>query len=207
MEQPTASGFPTAPIPFRNHTALLLCAALPYLTPSFRHSVELALKFLEFTETLRLFREFHSCGRPVFSANKDSNTDNSGFFHMLGTYITDLEGLLTSLSAVSTGDEKELIGMFLNLIRARNFYETYGDLLKSQFTDTNGLANLFSGLDGFGSFEGMFSSKTEPSGSDIRSTPDEAPNAPAFPANLSSMLNQEQKETLELLKSLVSDES
>ena len=185
MEQAKEPGLSSMPIPFRNHTALLLSAALPFLTPSFRHSVELALKFLEFTETLRLFREFHGLNKPDFPTGHYPGSDTPGAFHMLDLYITDLEGLLASLSSVCTGGEKELIDMFLNLIRARRFYETYGDLLKSQFTDTGGLSSLFSGLNGFGGFD----------------------TYPSAPSNLSSMLNEEQKETLELLKSLVSDES
>ena len=185
MEQTKEPGVSSMPIPFRNHTALLLSAALPFLAPSFRHSVELALKFLEFTETLRLFREFHSLNKPDFPTGNYPYSDTTGVFPMLDLYITDLEGLLTSLSSVCTGGEKELIDMFLNLIRARKFYETYGDLLKSQFADSGGLSKLFSGLGGFGGFDSFNSG----------------------PANLSSMLNEEQKETLELLKSLVSDES
>lgn len=187
MDQNKDQDFSSTPIPFRNHTALLLGVALPYLQPSFRHPVELALKFLEFTETLRLFQEFHMQNSfSSFSQQTATPADNSGFFGFIGRYITDLEGLLVSLSRICTGDEKELIGMFLNLIRARNFYDMYGDLLKSQFADAGGLANLFSG---FGS----------PSDAPL-------PSSPPVGGDLSSMLNNDQKETLELLKSLFSDE-
>lgn len=187
MDQNKDQDFSSTPIPFRNHTALLLGVALPFLQPSFRHPVELALKFLEFTETLRLFQEFHLHSNSApFPQQNVSPSDNAGFFGFINRYITDLEGLLVSLSRICTGDEKELVGMFLNLIRARNFYDMYGDLLKSQSADTGSLSNLFSG---FG-------------------VPSDAP-LPDFPptgSDFTSMLNNDQKETLELLKSLFSDE-
>lgn len=204
MEHSNEYGFPSSPIPFRNHTALLLSAALPYLHPSYRHPIELALKFLEFTETLRLFREFPTPDKSNMFFPKDSHasTGNSGFFGLINTYVTDLEGLLISLSSVCTGDEKEVIGMFLNLIRAKNFYDTYGELLTSQLTDPNSLAGLFSGLGNLGN---NFSGDGDPLSE--KKIPDTNPaNAPASVPNLSGMLNDEQKETLELLKSLFSNE-
>lgn len=175
MEHSNEQEHSCVPIPFRNHTALLLSVALPYLHPAYRHPVELALKFLEFSETMRLFREFHLQGNSApFSPGHSPQNNDTGFFGLINTYITDLEGLLTSLSSVCTGDEKEVLGMFLNLIRAKNFYHTYGDL-----------------------FSAMQGSLGEPSNTTLREEP--APN-------LSSMLNPEQNETLELLKSLFSNE-
>ncbi len=176
MEQNKEQDVSSAPIPFRNHTALLLCAALPYLHPAYRHPLELALKFLEFTETLRLFQEFHGPGgsAPFFQRNSPS-VESTGVFGLINRYITDLEGLLRSLSSVCTGDEKELINTFLNLVHVKNFYDTYGDLLNSQFTDTSGLASLLSGVGNAG-------------------------------APFAEQQTSAQKETLELLKSLFSDE-
>ena len=200
MDQNKDQDFSSTPIPFRNHTALLLGVALPFLQPAYRHPVELALKFLEFTETLRLFREFHIHGNSSPFPQQDfSFAENNGFFGILNRYVTDLEGLLISLSRICTGDEKELIGMFLNLIRARNFYDMYGDLLKSQFADENGLAGLFSSLSGFGSPLAEAASHQQANSESL--------SAPAsFVPDLSGMLNTEQKETLDLLKSLFSDE-
>lgn len=198
----------TAPIPFRNHTALLLGVALPYLQPAYRHPIELALKFLEFTETLRLYREFHSIpGAYTFSSGAHSFIgpdtsapnfpDNSGFFGLIHTYITDLESLLAALSAVCIGSEQEMISLFLNLVRAKNFYDTYGDLLKGQIADADGLAGLFSSLGGFG---GM--SPSQQSAAESSAVPAQTPFVP----DLSGMLNAEQKETLDLLKSLFSED-
>lgn len=193
MNQPPEQINNSALLPFRNHTALLLCTALPYLQPAYRHPVELALKFLEFSETLKLYQEFHMQRSPLFSGNTPVHRPggDSGLFGLINTFVFDLEGLLNSLSKVCTGDEKELVGMFLNLIRAKNFYDTYGDLLKSQFTDMDGLGNLFSGFN-------MTPQNSSTQNSDGQKAP--------FSPDLSSMLNSEQQETLELLKSLFSDE-
>ena len=62
--------------------------------------------------------------------------------------------------------------MFLNLIRAKNFYETYGDLLQSAGAGMADFGSLFSTIQG-------------------------------TPANT---MNNDQTETLELLKSLFSNE-
>lgn len=200
----------SSPIPFRNHTALLLSAALPYLQPTYRHPVELAMKFLEFTETLKLYQEFHMTkGSLFYSPPQDTpkETKEAGLFGLINTFILDIEGLLNSLSSVCTGDEKEIIGMFLNIIHVKNFYETYSDLLKmpmmfspdanrspmrdapsetnKEETDTN------------------FSEENSPQEQNLNPLP----NIPFFPSDLTSMLNEEQKETLDLLKSLFSEES
>lgn len=176
MNYPPEHSEVVAPVLFRNHTALLLCTALPYLQPQFRHPVELALKFLEFSETLKLYQEFHM--HP--GAPPPKQPTEAGLFGLIHTFVFDLEGLLTGLSKVCTGDEKEIVEMFLNLIRAKSFYDTYGDLLQSQFTDLSSLGNLGSLFSGFS---------------------DEPTTTPP-----SGMLNNEQQETLDLLKSLFADE-
>ena len=176
----------TLSLPFRNHTALLLATALPFLQPAYRHPIELVTKFLEFSETIKLYQEFHTKdGNPFSTFFHDVSRigKEEGIFGVINTFITDVEGLLCNLAKVSTGDEKEIIGMFLNFIRAKNFYETYGDLM-----------NLGS----------MFSQEASPSPSsesfDSSPQQDESP----FPGDLSSMLNEEQQNTLNLLKSLFS---
>lgn len=181
-------------IPFHNHTALLLSTALPYLQPAYRQPVELAMKFLEFTETLymtkgNLFSSFQEIPR---------DTKETGLFGLINTFILDIEGLLNSLSSVCTGDEKEIISMFLNIVRIKNFYETYSDLTK--------MPMMFS--PDFNS-----TSMSEPTSNELKEsnlqTQEEAtiPNIPFFPSDLTSMLNEEQKETLDLLKTLFSEES
>lgn len=83
--------------------------------------------------------------------------------------------------------------MFLNLIRAKNFYETYGDLMKSMITPEGG------GIPFPFSFSG-------PSPEDTTPEPSEVPTQTPFPSDLSSMLTNDQKETLDLLKSLFANE-
>lgn len=184
MDYTTESGESMTPFSFRNHTALLLCHALPYLQPAYRHPIELTMKFLEFSETLRLFQEFHSADGNLLhsflrSSGQKSNTD-TGLFGMLNTFVLDFEGLLRSLSSVCTGSEKEIVGMFLNLIRAKSFYDTYGDFLKSAFT-----SDLFS------------------SGAGSAASPDVSGILGGL---ASAPLNEEQMDTLSLLKSLFINE-
>ncbi|MBO5353504.1 MAG: hypothetical protein J6A77_09420 [Lachnospiraceae bacterium] len=212
------------PFPFRSHTAHLLAAALPFLQPSCRHPIELLTKFLEFSETLKLFQEFHLQNGSPFSAlfhDAAQAGQENGLFGMINFFITDLEGLLGCLSRICTGDEREIISMFLNVIRAKNFYDTYGDLLNmgglfSQNTDSSdssfgsGLSGLFSQFFQGETVPGSDGGPTSFSGNPV--TPETQPsseaatssNTTAFPpgGGLTSMLNEDQKETLELLKSL-----
>lgn len=179
----------TASLPFRSHTALLLATALPFLQPTYRHPVELITKFLEFSETIKLYQEFHTKDANPFSSlfHDISAGKEGGLFGLINTFIVDIEGLLNCLSGVCTGNEKEIITMFLNIIRAKNFYETYGDLLN--------LGSLFS----------QDSDTAEPN---REQTPPPAPSPSGFPfsGDLSSMLNSEQQDTLNLLKNLFSTE-
>lgn len=170
-------------IQFRSHTALLLAAALPYLQPAYRQPAELALKFLEFTETMKLYHELP----PVAVASQDpphrdtsTPSGENGLFDMISRFIIDPEGLLNSLSMVCTGKEKEVIGLLLNLLQAKNFYENYGDALSS-FLSADGFSNPFS--------------SHPPPTSDVKNTNDFA-----------SMLSKDQTDTLNLLKSLLDAE-
>lgn len=207
----------SSPIPFRNHTALLLSASLPYLQPNYRHLVELAMKFLEFTETLKLYQEFHIKNGNLFFSSQDTPQPNkeAGLFGLINTFVLDIEGLLNKLSSVCTGDEKEMIDMFLNIIRVKNFYETYSDLIK--------MPMMFSPESKHSSSKESSSEKDdkdieEPITTFFEDTPSKEensqeqnfaplPNVPFFPSDLTSMLNEEQKETLDLLKTLFSQDS
>lgn len=120
-------------IQFRSHTALLLAAALPYLKPAYKHPVELAMKFLELSETMKLYREFpppDACAKTPLHKTNASASSLSGITELLDRFIQDPEGLLDSLLKVCTGKEKELFGMLKNLMQAKAFYETYGDVLQ-----------------------------------------------------------------------------
>lgn len=187
----------TSPLPFRNHTALLLATALPYLQPAYRHPVELILKFLEFSETVRLYQEFHTNGNNPFAGlfqESFRTGKESGLFGLINTFILDIEGLLGSLSKVCTGDEKEIINMFLNLIRAKNFYENYGDLMKMFMSSAAPQENPPENAE-------AASPGNTPSGFSM-------PNMASLFAggDFTGMLNEEQSETLNLLKSLFESE-
>ena len=214
------------PVLFRSHTALLLSTALPFLQPAFRHPVELAMKFLEFSETLKLYQEFHL--KTGISPTESLPKPEPGILGFLNTFILDIEGLLQSLSQVCTGDEKEIIGMFLNLIRAKRFYETYGDLLNG-LMQGGGLDGMFGGGGGSDLLSSLsllnpdlFSAQpvdnenTKPDESAPSAEPtNEASNQPASDSSfsssyidsLTSLLNDEQKETLELLKTLFTSDT
>ena len=185
-------------LPFRSHTALLLATALPFLQPAYRHPVELITKFLEFSETIKLYQEFHSGnGNPFSGLFKElsASQKEGGVFGLINTFILDLEGLLCCLSSVCTGSEKEIISMFLNIIRAKNFYETYGDLLN--------LGSLFSQDSPFAEPK-----ETPQSAAETAEPPSPSTSNTGFPfsGDLSSMLSGEQQETLDLLKNLFSTE-
>ena len=190
----------TSPIPFRNHTALLLSTALPYLQPNYRQPVELAMKFLEFTETLHMTKGNLFSPTPTDTKKENKET---GLFGLINTFILDIEGLLNSLSSVCTGDEKEIIGMFLNIIRIKNFYETYSDLMKVPMMFSPDLNQTPM------SESPSNESKDLPLQTEEETSSNEEifPNIPFFPSDLTSMLNDEQKETLDLLKTLFSEES
>lgn len=176
---PPTNDFPNAiPLPFRNHTSLLLATALPFLQPSYRHPVELIIKFLELSDTMKAYRDCHTeCNNPfseLFRELMHPQKEN-GLLGFISTIITDIEGLLCSLSKVCTGSEQEIVNLFLNIIRAKNFYDTYGDLFQ--------MSSMFAG--------------TEPD------TSPPASDNPSF-GDLSSLLNSDQQETLNLLKNLFS---
>ena len=221
MPHPPDGSEASCSLPFRSHTAHLLATALPFLQVPYRHPIELFIKFLEFSETIKLYQEFHNPSAAPFHGmfhEAAGHYREEGLFGLINTFIMDIEGLLQSLSCVCTGGEKEIISMFLNLIRAKNFYETYGDLMKmgGMFSSEEG-GNPFSFGD-FGNFFGgaSFSSKEQPENpQDTEPKPHDTPSEPAasplppsgasIPEGLTSMLNDDQKETLNLLKSLFAE--
>lgn len=168
------------PLPFRNHTSLLLATALPFLQPPYQHPVELIIKFLELSDTMKAYQNYHADNNNPLSAlfreliHPKSEAGLSGLINIL---FTDIEGLLCSLSRVCTGKEQDMVNLFLNLIRAKNIYETYGDLFQ------------------MGSF---FPDQEAAPSSPV---PDQA-----FSGDFSSMLNADQQDTLNLLKNLLSTE-
>jgi len=184
-------------IQFRSHTALLLAAALPYLQPAYQHPVELALKFLELSETMKAFPKIAFADYiPQGSLHKNSllSPEESGIFALISRFIQDPEGLLHNLSNVCTGKEQEIVRMLLNLIQAKNLYENYGDILSS-----------FLSADAFPGFSGL---QTPPVPDDSFSEGFSMPDMASVLSggDLSSMLSKEQSDTLNLLKNLLDEE-
>ena len=166
-----------SPLPFRNHTSLLLATALPFLQPAYRHPVELIIKILEVSDTMKAYRSCYAENNNPFSAlfrELIQPKTESGLPGLINTLFTDIEGLLCSLSKVCTGKEQEMVTLFLNLIRAKNIYETYGDLFQ--------MGSMFS--------------EAEPSPS--------SESAANFSGDLSSLFSSDQQDTINLLKNLLS---
>lgn len=186
----------TLSLPFHSHTALLLAAALPFLQPSYQYPAELTMKFLELSETVKLYREF-SFPRDI--PPSPQRKDEPGIFSFISRFIQDPEGLLRSLSLVCADKEKEFVTLLLNLIQAKNFYDNYGDIL-STLMSADGIGNLFTTQ-----ASSMQESPTqEPPGPEDSTMPDMA--SVLAEGNISSMLSPEQNDTLNLLKTLLDAE-
>lgn len=165
----------STPVQFRSHTALLLAAALPYLQPAYRQPVELAMKFMEFSETIQFCRQNHLPKAEALHALHNTIPNDSvfsGIMELIYRFVQDPEGLLTNLSPICTDKEKNIVGLLLNLLQAKSFYENYGDMFRSF---------MASGFSTEASFK--------------ESAPTES--------SLASMMNEEQLDTLNLLKSLL----
>ncbi len=213
-------------IPFRSHTALLLAAALPYLQPSYRHSAELVLKFLELSETLKFYREFPWMDEAISGSTSHNLEKESGILGLIQRLIQDPEGLLTRLTGVCTGKELEIVSMLLNLLRAKSFYDTYGDTLQtflssampddfsnsqpfkeappSENSQTAGATHDFKHASNDGNAQVYEKTQDSPAAKNL-SMSDAA--AVLNGSNVAAMLNNEQKETLEFLKNLLESEA
>lgn len=177
--------------PFHSHTALLISTALPFLQPSYRQPAELIMKFLELSETMKYYREFTT---PQITPMKPPSGEESGISAIISHFIQDPEGLLRSLSTVCTGKEKEIINLLLNLTQAKKFYETYGDILSTMMSP-DGFSNPFA---------------SPPSPTTDETAPEDFSMADMASVlaggDLSSLLNKEQTDTLNLLKNLLDAE-
>lgn len=168
----------STPVQFRSHTALLLAAAIPYLQPAYRQPVELAMKFMEFSETIQFCRQNHLPKTEALHAlHNTMPTDSmfSGIMELIYRFVQDPEGLLNNLSPICTDKEKNIVALLLNLLQAKNLYENYGDIFSSFMS----------------------------AGFPKEDSPQASPTPEGGPA---SMMNEEQLDTLNLLKSLLGDQ-
>lgn len=194
-------------IPFRSHAALLLAAALPHLTPALTHQAELALKTLELLETLKFYRDFPWSDEAFSGRSSHTPEKESGISGLIKRFIQDPEGLLQKLSGICTGKELELVRMLLNILRAKSFYDTYGDAL--QMFLSSAMPEDFmqtSTQEKTPNPENPQNPEEHPHTSGNASMPDAAVSALSS-GNFSAMLSNEQKETLDFLKSLLENET
>lgn len=193
-------------IPFRSHAALLLAAALPHLTPALTHQAELALKTLELLETLKFYRDVPWSDEAI-SGSSHNLEKESGIFGLFKRFIQDPEGLLQKLSGICTGKELDLVRMLLNILRAKSFYDTYGDAL--QMFLSSAMPEDFmqtSTQEKTPDPENPQNPEEHPHTSANAFMPDAAVSALSG-GNFASMLSSEQKETLDFLKSLLENET
>ncbi|BCJ95599.1 hypothetical protein acsn021_31680 [Anaerocolumna cellulosilytica] len=146
------------------HILDIIKAAFPHLDSESQQSMDLLIK----------------TGELMDSVSAISRQKTVTAFGIKKTHNIDIETLLTSIRGVCYEKERELIDTFLNLIRAKNMYETYmmlSSTLASQSSESDGAAD--GGFDAGGLFNGM--------------------NNPNMMELLESMLTPEQKSTFENL--------
>lgn len=176
--------------PFRSQTALLLSSALPFIKPRYRHLLELAMKLIDLFESFRLYKAVYDDG---FNFNEDSADSESISF--ISRYVTDVEGLLNALKKNSSGNMQEVFDMISTLANAKKLYETYGDVFS------------------------VFGQQSDKTDNDCNTSEDRCENtnstynsdnsscaggsSGSLVSSLEGMLNKEQKETLDLLKTLL----
>ncbi len=91
-----------------SHVIEIIKAAFPHLDSDTQQSVELIVKTGELMDALQTYR--HRSSVTMFSLQKQN---------------IDIEALLTSVRDVCYEREKSLIDTILNIIKAKNLYETY----------------------------------------------------------------------------------
>lgn len=128
------------------HTKELMEAALPYLDGKAKQSMELALKTSELLDTLQ--------GFPQPSQLSACDLDEKPI---------DLENLLLGIQTVCTNQEKELIHMLLNFIKAQNIYQSYQALRNKRELNPSNLENSFeSPMENLGPIMEIFTSSMNP---------------------------------------------
>lgn len=91
-----------------SHVLEILKAAFPYLDGDMQHSAEIVVKTGELMEAVHRYRNRNTLTAYHFKKN-----------------VVDIEGLLTSIRSVCYDQEREFVDMILNIIRAKNIYDTY----------------------------------------------------------------------------------
>lgn len=107
-----------------SHIMDLIKAAVPYLDDGLKQSLDLIIKVGDLITTMGTAKQ-NKTGLSIL--NIDINS-------------IDIEGLLNSVRKVCYDNEREIVDMILNFIKAKNLYETYTTLtqvMASQTSDSN----------------------------------------------------------------------
>lgn len=139
-----------------SHVLEIVKAAFPHLDSDTQQSADLILKAGELMETFQNFKQ------------KDTVTTFN-----IRTQNIDIEALLMSIRNVCYDQERQLVDTFLNLIKAKNLYDTYSAFASVMATQTENTEN----------------SKGEPGGGNS--------SGPDMMEILGALLTPEQKSTFE----------
>lgn len=181
--------------PFRCETALLLYSVLPYITPCYRHLLELIMKFLDFYETYKLYRL-------IQAEIKEFNENEAAPASLIERYVTDVEGLISALAKHSGKNLREITDMIKTLSNAKKLYDLYGvcsDLCEPSCS-TQCEKDTQTDHDAPDDCDCPSEDSPQPDSEPCTTTRQHAPNITSL---LGDMLNDEQKETLNLLKTLL----
>ncbi len=121
-----------------SHIMDIAKAAFPYLDSDSQQSVDLIIKTGELMDAFQSFRQKGSV--TTFSLRKEN---------------IDIEGLLTNIRSVCYGQEKELIDMILNFMKAKNLYDTYSAFTSTMAFQSGDSENSDDSSGGFGNQDMM----------------------------------------------------
>ena len=107
-----------------SHVLQIIKAAFPHLDSDTQQSAELIVKTGELME---VFENLNQRGTVTAFSFKNQNID--------------IEALLTSIRNVCYDQERELVDTFLNLIKAKNLYDTYTAFASVMATQTENAEN------------------------------------------------------------------
>ncbi|MDF2587970.1 MAG: hypothetical protein K0S41_1811 [Anaerocolumna sp.] len=129
-----------------SHTLDIVKAAFPYLDSDSQQSLDLIIKMGEVWDSFQSLRQRDTV--TTFSLRKQS---------------IDLEALLTNVREVCYDRERDLVDMILNMIKAKNLYDTYVTLTQTMASqsdysdnqDNSNSTNTSGGMFGMGGNSNM----------------------------------------------------
>lgn len=127
-----------------SHTLDIIKAAFPYLDSDSQQSLDLLIKMGDLWNTFQSLRQRDTV--TTFSLRKQS---------------IDVEALLTNVREVCYDKEREIVDMILNMIKAKNLYDTYVTLTQtmasqSDFSDNQDNSDNSDGTNNSNTSGGLF---------------------------------------------------